>query len=47
MPETRIYNAEKNVSREGEISFDNYLRIENSDKEPETVAKMIRDAFRL
>lgn len=35
------------VSREGEITFDNYLRIENSDKEPETVARMIRDAFGL
>ena len=35
------------VSREGEITFDNYLRIENSDKEPETVAGMIRDTFGL
>ncbi len=35
------------VSREGEITFDNYLRIENSDKEPETVARMIRDTFGL
>ena len=46
----RLLNDDFNhrcVSREGEISFDNYLRIENSDKEPETVAKMIRDAFRL
>lgn len=35
------------VSREGEITFDNYLRIENSNKEAETVAKMIKDTFRL
>jgi len=35
------------VSREGEITFDNYLRIENSDKEPETAARMIRDTFGL
>ena len=35
------------VSREGEITFDNYLRIENSDKAPETVAQMIKDTFSL
>ena len=35
------------VSREEEITFDNYLRIENSDKEPETAARMIRDTFGL
>ena len=35
------------VSREGEIPFDNYLRIENADKAPDLVARMIRDTFRL
>ena len=35
------------VSREGEITFDNYIRIENSDREAAEVAKMIRDAFGL
>lgn len=35
------------VSHEGEIPFGNYLRIENSDKEPETVAQMIKSTFNL
>lgn len=35
------------VSYEGEIPFDNYLRIENSDKAPEDVAKLIKETFRL
>ncbi len=35
------------VSYEGEIPFDNYLRIDNSDLEPETVARMIKEAFDL
>ncbi len=35
------------VSREGEITFDNYLRIDNSDKDPATVARLIRDSFGL
>ena len=35
------------VSYEGEIPFDNYLRIENSDKGPADVAKMIKDTFKL
>ena len=46
----RLLNDDANhrcVSREGEITFDNYLRIENSDKAPETVARMIKDAFGL
>ena len=46
----RLLNDDSNhrcVSREGEITFDNYLRIENSNKEAETVAKMIKDTFRL
>ena len=35
------------VSREGEIPFDNYLRIENSDKEADEVAAMIKNTFGL
>ena len=35
------------VSREGEIPFPNYLRIENADKEPREVAELIRDTFGL
>ena len=35
------------VSYEGEIPFENYLRIENADKEPAEVAKMIKDSFDL
>lgn len=35
------------VSYEGEIPFENYLRIENSDKEPAEVARMIRERFKL
>lgn len=33
------------VSLEGEIPFENYLRIENSDKEPAEVARMIKETF--
>lgn len=35
------------VSFEGEIPFENYLRIENSDKSPEDVALLIKETFRL
>ncbi len=35
------------VSFPGEIPFENYLRIENSDKSPEEVAAMIKDTFDL
>ena len=35
------------VSREGEIPFENYLRIENAEREPDEVARMIRDTFNL
>ena len=35
------------VSYEGEITFPNYLRIENSDKPPELVARMIKETFQL
>ena len=46
----RLLNDDSNhrcVSREGEITFENYLRIENADKGPETVARMIKEAFSL
>ena len=35
------------VSREGEITFDNYLRIDNSDKAADEVARMIKERFDL
>ena len=35
------------VSYEGEFPFDNYLRIDNSDKEADVVAKMIKETFGL
>ena len=46
----RLINDDNNyrcVSYEGEITFDNYLRIDNSDKEPEVIANMIKKAFEL
>ena len=46
----RLIDDDKNhrcVSYEGEITFDNYLRIDNSDKEPEEVARMIKETFDL
>ena len=46
----RLINDDKNhrcVSYEGKINFDNYLRIENSDKAPDEVAQMIKEAFKL
>lgn len=46
----RLLNDDKNyrcVSYEGEVPFENYLRIENSDKEPEEVAKFIKERFHL
>lgn len=46
----RLINDDKNhrcVSYEGEIVFDNYLRIDNSDKEPGEAAKMIKEVFDL
>ena len=33
------------VSYEGEIPFDNYLRIDNSDKAPDVVARAIKETF--
>ena len=35
------------VSYEGEIIFENYLRIDNSDKEADEVARIIKDTFKL
>lgn len=35
------------VSREGEIAFENYLRIDNTDRTPDEVARTIRDTFNL
>ena len=35
------------VSREGEIPFENYLRIDNTDLSPREAAERIRDAFGL
>ena len=35
------------VSYEGEIPFENYLRIDNSDKSPDEVAMLIKETFRL
>ena len=46
----RLINDDKRfrcVSYEGEINFDNYLRIENVDKSPEEVAKLIKETFDL
>ena len=46
----RLINDDRNhrcVSYEGEITFDNYLRIDNSDKEPEEAARMIKEHFDL
>lgn len=35
------------VSNEGEIPFDNYMRIDNTNLEPNVVAKMIKEKFNL
>lgn len=46
----RLIEDDKNhrcVSYEGEITFPNYLRVDNSDKSPEAVARMIQETFRL
>ena len=46
----RLIDDDKNyrcVSFEGEIPFENYLRIENSDKSPEDVALLIKETFGL
>ena len=46
----RLINDDRNhrcVSYEGEFPFENYLRIENSDKSAEEVAKIIKETFDL
>ena len=46
----RLIDDDKNhrcVSYEGEIVFDNYLRIDNSDMEPDKVAGLIKETFNL
>ena len=46
----RVINCTNNhrvVSREGEIPFKNYLRIDNTNLSPEVVAKMIKEKFDL
>lgn len=47
--EQRLLNEERYrlVSNEGEIPFDNYLRIDNTDLAPDVVAKMIKEKFDL
>ena len=35
------------VSYEGEIPFDNYLRVDNTEKEADEVARMIKETFQL
>ncbi len=35
------------VSREGEIPFENYIRIDNTRMEPEEAARLIKDKFAL
>lgn len=46
----RLINDDKNhrcVSYEGEIPFDNYIRIDNPDMEPEKAARLIQETFHL
>ena len=46
----RLINDDMNhrcVSYEGEITFNNYLRIENSNMEPDEAAKLIKNTFAL
>ena len=46
----RLINDDKNhrcVSYGGEIPFDNYLRIDHSDMEPEKAARLIQETFHL
>jgi len=47
--EQRLLNEERYrlVSNEGEIPFENYLRIDNTDLVPDVVAKMIKEKFDL
>lgn len=43
----REENNHRLVSAEGEIPFENYLRIDNTNLSPETVAEMIKERFGL
>ena len=46
----RLINDDKNhrcVSKPGEITFNNYLRIDNTNLEAKDVAKMIKEYFKL
>ena len=46
----RVLNMDRQhrfESEPGEIPFENYMRIDNSDLEPETVAKLIKNQFDL
>lgn len=47
--EQRLLNEERYrlVSEEGEIPFENYLRIDNTNLAPDVVAKMIKEKFNL
>ena len=46
----RLINADKNyrsVSNDGEITFENYMKIDNSNLSPEFVATIIKERFKL
>ena len=46
----RLIDNDKNnryISFEGKMPFENHLRIDNSNKEPEEVARLIKDTFNL
>ena len=47
--EQRLLNEERYrlVSEEGEIPFENYLRVDNTNLAPDIVAKMIKEKFNL
>ena len=47
--EQRLLNEEKYrlVSEEGDIPFENYFRIDNTNLAPDVVAKMIKEKFEL
>ena len=49
LSEQRLLNEERYrlVSEDGEIPFENYLRIDNTDLAPNVVAKMIKERFDL
>lgn len=41
------YHKHRCVSYENELLFENYIRIDNTNLEPDVVAKMIKDKFSL